>query len=311
LKIRRNGGSIVNRLAEYNTIIYEKDTEDHHIAFITLNAPEKNNRISLEMLLELIDAVDRVNKDDDTKAVIFKANGDNFSAGFDLSAVYRVYGGSLGVRPRQSQRLQSDFDHAAGLPRAVIFCNKVAISQVQGWCIEAGMWIVQCSDLAIASKDAKFAHRGQRLAFGGMPFMPFELFQGHTKKITEFLMTGRTISGKEAEEIGIITKAVEPDDLEETVYNLAKVLVLLPRDAIVMGKMRRRMSYEIMGAYNFTIHPVFHTLATNLVYADDEKENVFLRNRERSGERAAFHKLHDTFEEALDKTKYFKSFGRD
>lgn len=298
----------------YNTILYEKDKTDRHIVFITLNVPEKNNAISIgpdKMTGELIDAVDRVNRDDEIKVVIFKANGKNFCGGFDLSNVYRVYGGSPDVRPRQSQRLQVDFDHIAGLPRAIIFCNKVAITQVHGWCVEAGMYIAQCSDMAIATKDAKFAHRGQRLAFGGMPFMPFELFQGHTKKITEFLITGRTISGEEAEEIGIINKAVEPEDLEETVYNLAKVVVLLPRDAIVMGKMRRRISYEMMGALNFTVHPVFHTLSTNLVYADDEKENVFIRDRERIGEKAAFHKLHSAFEEALDRTKYFKSFGRD
>jgi len=296
---------------KYSTILLEKDKKDNHIAYITLNVPEKNNAISIgpgKMTAELIDSIDRVNKDDDIKVVIFKANGKNFSAGFDLSNVYRVYGGSPEVRPRQSKRLQIDFDHIAGLPRAVVFCNKVAITQVHGWCIEAGMYIVQGSDLAVATKSAKFAHRGQRLAFGGMPFMPFELFQGHTKKITEFLITGRTISGEEAEEIGIINKAVEPDDLEETVYNLAKAIALLPRDAIVMGKMRRRMSYEIMGAYNFTIHPVFHTLSTNLVYADDEKESVFIRDRERLGEREAFHKLHKAFDEALEKTKYFKSF---
>jgi len=306
--------SIMKENVNYKTIIYQKDEADPHIAYITLNRPEKNNAISVgpdAMTGEIKDAVDRVNTDDDIKVVIFKANGKNFSGGFDLSGVYRIYGGSPGVRPPQSKRLQVDFDYMAGLHRSIVFCHKAAIAQVHGWCIEAGMYIVQCSDIAIAAKDAKFAHRGQRLAFGGMPFMPFELFQGHAKKVTEFLMTGRTISGKEAEEIGVITKAVEPEDLEETVYGLAKVLVLLPRDAIVMGKMRRRMSYEIMGGYNYTIHPVFHTLSTNLVYADDEKETLFLRDRESMGEKEAFHKLHNAFEEALDKTKYFKSFGRD
>ena len=298
---------------KYNTILYDKDKEDRHVLFITLNVPEKNNAISIgpgKMTEELINAIDRANKDDEIKVIIFKGSGKNFSAGFDLSNVYRIYGGTPGVRPLQSKRLQMDFDHIAGLARAIAFCNKVVIVQVHGWCIEAGMYLVQSSDIAIASRDAKFAHRGQRLAFGGQPFMPFELFQGHMKKITETLITGRTFSGEEAEEIGIITKAVEPEDLEEAVYNLAKVVVLMPRDCIVMGKMRRRLCCELMGALNYTSHPVFHTLSTNLVYADDEKENVFLRDREKGGERKAFHKLHDAFEEALDKTKYFKSFGR-
>lgn len=221
--------------------------------------------------------------------VIFRGNGKNFCGGFDLSNVYRVYGGSPTVRPPQSKRLAVDFDHIAGTGRAVLYCRKATITQVHGWCVEAGMFIVMGSDIAIAAKDAKFAHRGQRLAFGGQPYHPFELFMGLTKKITEILITGRTFSAEEAEEIGIITKAVEAEELGEVVYSLAKAIVLLPRDAIVMGKMRRLFSYEKMGAISLTGHPVFHTLSTNLVYADDEMENVFIRDRELMGEREAFH----------------------
>jgi enoyl-CoA hydratase len=254
--------------------------------------------------------VARVNEDEQVKVVIYAGNGRNFCAGFDLSEVYRVYGGRPGVRPLQSKRLQTDFAHIGGLPRTLLFCNKVTIAQVQGWCVEAGMYLVETSDIAVAARDARFTHRGQRLAFGGQPFMPFELFQGHTKKMTEILITGRTVSGTEAEEIGIITKSVAPEELNDVVYNLAQAITLLPMDAIVMGKMRRRISYELMGAINMTVHPVFHTLSTNLVYAEDEKENIFIRDRERLGEREAFAKLHEAFEQALDKTEYFKSYGR-
>lgn len=299
--------------AGYTTIQYEKSKDNPHIAYVRLNRPEKNNAISIgpgKMTAELQDAVARVNDDEKIKVVIYAGNGRNFCAGFDLSEVYRVYGGKPGVRPLQSKRLQTDFAHIGGLPRTLLFCNKVSIAQVQGWCIEAGMYIVQTSDIAIAAKDARFTHRGQRLAFGGQPFMPFELFQGHTKKMTEMLITGRTVSGIEAEEIGIVTKAVPRVALDDVVYNLAEAVALLPMDAIVMGKMRRRISYELMGAINMTVHPVFHTLSTNLVYADDEKKNIFIRDRERLGEREAFARLHEAFEQALDKTKYFKSFGR-
>ena len=300
--------------ANYNTILYEKDKEDPHILYITLNRPEKSNAISIgpgKMTDELQDAVRRANSDDQVKVVIYKGNGKNFSAGFDLSNVYRVYGGGPDVRPPQSKRLQVDFDHIAGLPKTLLYCTKATIAQAHGWCIEAGMYVVMSSDIAIAAKNTKFAHRGQRLAFGGQPFQPFELVMGLSKKITEVLVTGRTFSGEEAEEMGIITRAVETEELEQVVHDLAKAIVLLPIDAIVMGKMRRLFSYEKLGGFSIIGHPVFHTLSTNLVYADDEKGNVFIRDREKLGEKEAFHRLHEAFEEALDKTKYFKSFGRD
>ena len=299
--------------ADYKTIIYEKDREDPHIQYIILNRPEKNNAISIgpgEMTEEYQDAVTRASRDDDVKVVILKGSGGNFCAGFDLSNVYRVYGGRPGVRPQLSKRLQVDFDHIAGMARTTLCCSKVVIAEVQGWCIEAGMWLVMLSDIAIGTKSARFAHRGQRLAFGGQPFMPFELFLGPTKRITEVLITGRTFGGEEAQDIGIITRAVEEDEIEDVVYNLAKSIVLLPRDAIHTGKMRRQLSYEMMGGSSMFVHPIFHTLSTNLVYAEDEKENVFIRDREKLGEREAFKKLHESWERFLDKTKYFKSFGR-
>jgi enoyl-CoA hydratase len=297
--------------AGYNTILYEKDKEEPHIAYITLNRPSKTNAISIgptEVTGEIIDAVNRASDDNEVKVVIFKGSGDNFSAGFDLSTVYRVYGGRPGVRPQQARRLQMDNDHVLGMPRSILNCNKVTIAQIQGWCIEAGMWIVECCDIAVAAKNAKFAHRGQRLAFGGMPLMPLELLQGHTKKLTEQLITGRTFSAEEAEQVGIITKAVELEELESEVHSLAKAICLLPFDAIVMGKTCRRLVYDAAGMNSVMAQIAFHTLGTNIVYAEDEKEIVFIRDREMTGEREAFHKLHQSFEEALGKTKYFKSY---
>jgi enoyl-CoA hydratase len=159
----------------------------------------------------------------------------------------------------------------------------------------------------IAATNAKFAHRGQRLAFGGMG-KHFYYFMGHTKKITEILITGRSISGVEAEQIGIITKAVPPEDLEQEVYNLAKAICLMPLDAICFGKLFRKMVYDNLGANSMLLPVVFHTLATNITYREDEKENLFIRDREEVGEKEAFTKLHNSMEEALSKTKYFKSY---
>ncbi|MBI4308336.1 MAG: enoyl-CoA hydratase/isomerase family protein [Chloroflexi bacterium] len=299
------------RQRKYKTLLYERDKEEPHIAYVILNRPEKNNAISIgpgEMTDEIQQAMNEASRDDSVKVVIFKGNGRNFSAGFDLSMVFRVYGGKPGVRPAQAKRLQIDYDHIMGMPRGVLNCSKVTIAQIHGWCIEAAIFIVESCDIAVAATNAKFAHRGQRLAFGGMPFMALEMFEGHTKKITELLITGRTVSGKDAEEMGIITHAVPERDLDNEVHNLARAICNLPLDAIVMGKLNRRLVYDATGMNSVLAHVMFHTLGTNLVYAEDEKENVFIRDRERLGHRAAFHKLHDAYEDLLGKTKSFKSY---
>ena len=303
------GGFIVAKNA-YQTILYDKDKEVPQIAYITLNRPEKNNAISIgpnEVTGEIQEAVRRAQDDDEVKVVIFRGAGRSFSAGFDLSMVYRVYGGAPGVRPPQATRLRIDDEQLMGMPRSVLTCQKVTIAQVHGWCIEAGMYIVESCDIAIAAKNALFAHMGQRLAFGGMPYMPLELLMGHTKKITELLITGRTIGAEEAEQAGIITKAVPTEDLESEVYSLAKAICLLPSDAIAVGKMCRRHAYEAIGLTSMMSGITYHTLGTNLSYKPEERGVVFIRDREETGAKSAFHKLHTAFEAALGRTKYFKS----
>jgi len=297
--------------SKYKSILYEKDKEVPHILYVSLNRPEVNNAISIgetEMTGELKNAMWRANQDDEVKVVIFEAMGRNFSAGFDLSMVYRVYGGNPDAKPNQRMRLQTDQDQLYGFPRAILDCNKVTICQIHGWCIEAGLYLVKASDLAIAAHNAKISQMGQRLAFGGLPILPLELFMGYTKKMTEFILTGRTVSGTEAEEIGIVNKAVPEEDLESEVYKLAKAISILPKDAIVMGKVARRHTLSALGMDRLSEVMVYHTLATNIRYTDDEKDLMFIKDRESMGHKDAFHKLHEKYEAALNETKYFKSY---
>ena len=139
--------------------------------------------------------------------------------------------------------------------------------------------------------------------------MPLELISGHTKKTTELLITGRTISGAEAEEIGIITRAIPEGDLASEVYNLARAICVSPRDAVVMGKISRRHTYDQIGALALDSAVVYHTLGTNIRYEEDERALMFIREREeKESARKAFHRFHQLFEDALDRTKYFKSY---
>jgi enoyl-CoA hydratase len=296
---------------KYQFITYEHDKMYPKVVYITLNRPDKNNAISIgpdQMTGELIKAFGRANHDDDCNVVVVKGAGKNFCAGFDLSMVYRVYGGSPTNKPSQRIRLQVDQDQLFGFPQAILNCNKVIISQVHGWAIEAGLYIVKCSDIVVASDTSRFSQRGQRLAFGGLPTLPLELVMGHTKKVVEALITGRTIGGKEAEEIGYCTKTVPAAILDEEVHHLAGAIAVLPRDVVVMGRVSRRHMMDRMGLTTLKEVITYHTLSVNLKYSQDERDHIFIKDREGMGEREAFHKLHEKYDEALEKTQYFKNY---
>jgi enoyl-CoA hydratase len=299
---------------KFEAILLEKDKEEPKVTYLTLNRPDKNNAISIGeeyMTGDIKKAMWEINHDDDCNVVIFKGAGKNFCAGFDLSMVYRVYGGAKGVKPSQRIRLQTDQDQLYGFPQAILDCNKVVMVQVHGWAIEAGLYITKAADVVICAKNAKFSQMGQRLAFGGLPTLPLELVMGHTKKVEEILLTGRTISGDEAEEAGYVTKAVPEADLEAEVHNLAAAISLLPRDCVVMGKFARRHMLSRLGLTDLHEVILYHTFSTNVKYSEDERDLMFIRDREGMGEREAFHKMHEKYEERLNKTKYFRSYRPD
>jgi enoyl-CoA hydratase len=310
-KIKNKTGGKSMSYPKFESILLEKDTEFPKVSYLTLNRPDKNNCISIGeeyMTGDIKKAMWEINHDDDCNVVIFKGAGKNYCAGFDLSMVYRVYGGAKGFKPSQRIRLQTDQDQLYGFPQAILDCNKVVMVQVHGWAIEAGLYITKAADVVVTAKNARFSQMGQRLAFGGLPTLPLELVMGHTKKVEEILLTGRTISGDEAEEAGYVTKAVPEEDLVSEVHNLAGAISLLPRDVVVMGKYARRHMLSRLGLTNLKEVILYHTFSTNLKYSEDERDLMFIRDREGMGEREAFHKMHEKYEERLNKTKYFRSY---
>jgi enoyl-CoA hydratase len=197
--------------ADYHTILFKQDKESPFVWYLTLNRPEKNNAISIgpnEMTGEIKDAMKRANHDDNVKVVVIRGAGKNYCAGFDLSFVYRVYGGEKGAKPSQRMRLQVDQDELYGFPQAILDCNKVVIVQVHGWAIEAGLYITKCADIVVAA-DNPDSPKGEkagvrRTACRGIVITPRRSTSHYYREDHH----GRKRRG------GIVTKTVPEEDLE-------------------------------------------------------------------------------------------------
>ena len=91
-----------------DTVLYE--TRDH-VAYITLNKPDKLNALDDAMLDAVVDGVRRAELDDDVKCVVIKANGRCFSSGWDLEEIGRMYG----IEDVKSGERASQIMHAIAL----------------------------------------------------------------------------------------------------------------------------------------------------------------------------------------------------
>jgi len=284
----------------YKYIIYEKEGE---IARITLNKPDKLNSYTFisvgEDFAEILHGFREAENDDEVKVIILKGAGRCFSAGQNLARVGFVYGFSeeKGTkRPSQRIRLKMDRDGIADGFKSIFLCPKLTIAQVHGYALEAGLMIAMMCDFFIVADDAMVGFPGQRIGFAGGGEHTF----GHLmmtvgmRRALDLYITGRQINGEEAEQIGLATKSVPADRLEEEVNSLAKDLCLLPRDGIAIGKATRHLFYDRMGLNDsFTYAYITHTLFTNLRHEPGEFN--FFRERREKGAKAAFHDKDDRF----------------
>lgn len=282
----------------YRYVVYEKEG---NIARVILNKPEKLNAFTLlggEDAKELWAAFDEAAEDDDVKVVILKGKGRAFQVGHDLTTVGFVYGmgtGQPGER-HASQRIRLKVDRWAMEKSMGLFLHpKITIAQVHGYCLAGGAYFALACDLAVAAEDAQIGFTEERMGSAGMngPITLLFLTVG-LKKALDLLLTGRIISGKEAAEIGLVTKAVPADKLEEETEKLAKAMTLLPRDGIAIGKATRHLIYERLGLTNaFITGYVSHTLFTNLRWEPDEYN--FFKERRDKGAKASFHERDERY----------------
>jgi enoyl-CoA hydratase len=257
-----------------DSVLHEKRG---HVAYITLNRPDKLNALTDEMLDSVLEGVRRAEEDDDIKAVVIKGNGSCFSSGWDLNEIGRMYG-IADVKPgervkRAPQRNGLLLDRRRSEKFAAILVSmKTVICQVQGRCFGAGWFLALVCDFVIAADDAVFAHTEQRLgASGTMWTLPLEILHCGPKKARELMLTGRDFGAAEAERLGLINRVVPADKLEDEVGALTKAISLLPRDGLAIGKAYTNVTYDLLRMVSpFMQYSAVHPLIVGMKWADDE-----------------------------------------
>jgi enoyl-CoA hydratase/carnithine racemase len=197
------------------------------VVTLTLNRPASFNALSAAMIEALQAALDRVAADATARVVVLAAEGRAFCAGHDLKE----------MRAAPSQACCEQLFTQCGrmmmtLPRLPV----PVVARVHGIATAAGCQLVAQCDLAVASREAKFAVSGVNLGlFCSTPSVP--LARNLSRKAAfEMLATGDFIGADEAREKGLVNRVAAPDELDNAVEALVARLVAKPRTALALGK---------------------------------------------------------------------------
>jgi len=228
-------------------VIYEKDGR---IGRITLNRPEVMNAIDDDVPVELADCVARANADPGVHVIVLSGAGPAFCAGYDLT-YYGQASGATGVT--QAVPWDPMKDYAFMMRNTELFMSlwrsyRPVICNVHGHAVASGSDIALCTDMIIISTDAKIGYMPTRA--WGCPTTAMWVYRLGPERAKRMLFTGDKISGAEAEQLGLVLKAVPPENLDAKVEALAERIATVPVNQLMMQKLVVNQAIEAMGLKN-------------------------------------------------------------
>lgn len=225
-------------------VLYKKDGR---IGRITLNRPEVMNAIDDDLPGELAACVEEANADDTVHVIVLSGNGKGFCAGYDLDAYAQAEGANRFTQEmpwdpmKDYSFMMKNTNHFMSLWRS----HRPVLCKVHGHAVAGGSDIALCSDLVFMEETAKIGYMPVRV--WGCPTTAMWVYRLGAEKAKRMLFTGDKISGREAEDLGLIYKAVPAEELDDTVEQMAQRMCSVPVNQLMMQKLMINQAYDNMG----------------------------------------------------------------
>src|SRR5262245_19938761 len=210
------------------------------IVGVTLSNPRRRNALDGTMFESLAALWPRLGADDSVDAVLLRGEGNDFSAGADLSA-------HLDRRPDVDDLIDQDLLKTRFFPVPLV-------AAIRGACIAGALRLVLACDIRIAAADARlgFPETGRGILPSGGGTMKLADQIGYARAM-DLLLTGRLISGIEAERIGLIGECLSGDAVWDTALARARAVAATSRvaaratkRAVALGNVGRYQAQEIV-----------------------------------------------------------------
>jgi len=257
---------------------------DSGIATITLNRPDRMNAYTDTMRRETLDVLDRIDADDQVRAVVVTGAGRAFCAGADLER-----GGATFDQDASREMFAGADRLADGTPRdgggtvalRLASCLKPVIAAINGAAVGVGITMTLPMDIRLASSTARFgfvfARRGIVTEAASSWFLPRIV---GISQAMEWAATGRVFPAQEALEGRLISKVYEPDELLPAAYALAREIAD-NTSAVSVAAIRRLMWSGLSAGSPWAAHAADSRLMAELGSGADAAEGIgaFLQKR--------------------------------
>jgi enoyl-CoA hydratase len=240
-----------------------------HVAVITMNRPEAMNALNGKVLRELKEVVAQVRDDPDVRVVIITGEGPAFVAGADIRAMMN----------KSLVEIRRFTAFGQGVLNDIERLEKPVIAAINGFALGGGLELALACDIRLASTEARM----------GFPEVGLGIFPGFggTQRVTrligkgracELIFSGDQISAEEAASIGLVNRAVPPQELMAGAQRLAKRIAKQGPVAVARAKaaINQAMQTGLDAGLAFELEAVTLTFGT-----EDQVEGMtaFLERR--------------------------------
>ena len=235
------------------------------VAHLRLNAPERLNSLSDEMLAALQSELDAIAADNRVRAVILSGAGKAFCAGHDLKQMTAGRAAEDGGKAYFADL----FARCAKLMQTIQSLPQPVIAQVHGIATAAGCQLVATCDMAVAAEGTRFGVNGINIGlFCSTPMVALTR-NIPRKKAFEMLTTGRFIDADAAESMGLINKVVPSETLTAETTALAETVADKLGSVVKIGKTAfyQQASMSTADAYAYTAD----VMVQNMLYKETEE----------------------------------------
>ena len=206
-----------------------------HVALVTINRSEALNALSFDLLDELAASLEELDRNQACRAIVLTGTGSRaFAAGADIP--------ELGSQTTVSLMVEGRFASWA----RIAAIGTPLIAAVRGFALGGGCELAMICDMIVAAEDAQFGQ--PEIKLGVMPGA------GGTQRLTravgkakamELILTGRTMTGAEAEATGLVTSVVPSEATLDAALELAARVAAQPPLAVRAAKQAILRAHEL------------------------------------------------------------------
>ena len=203
-------------------VLVEK--QNANVTTLTLNRPERRNALTIELMTELVAAVEEATADKTQRILILRGAGSVFCAGLDLKETAEIH------------KAHASAEMVAKTLIAISQTRLITIAAIHGAAVAGGAGMMSACDFVVAAEGTKIGYPEVKRGLVAGLVMTFLRRQIRERDIRELLFTSELIDAERAREIGLVNRVVSSDSLGAAVEKIVAAVLHGAPEALANSK---------------------------------------------------------------------------